>query len=369
MNGRKTFMGVALLVSLSVMSSCGNSSSSQAQQSTKSYKTLNLTLSSADLQQKYTASIQGEQFVDIRPQVSGVITQILIEEGARIKAGQTLFIIDQAPYKAALDVASANVKSAEASVETAKINAKSGEELFRESVISKAELSVLKNSLAIAEAALALAVAQESSAKNDLSYTVIKSPVDGVAGMISYRVGALVSSSITDPLVSVSDNNNMYAYFSMSESQILTMAQGGDPTQSLIEQMPEVELILNNGTRYSHKGDVDAISGVVNRSTGAVSIRATFPNPERLLRDGGSGTVIVPTHQDSVIVIPKVATYELQNKIFAYRVIDGKASSAEITIYPLDNGQEYIVTSGLNVGDRIIAEGAGLVREGTSVEN
>lgn len=361
-------MGVALLLSLSMMGSCGSESPSKVQQSAKSYKTLNLALSSATLQQKYTASIRGEQFVDVRPQVSGVITQILIEEGAQIKSGQTLFIIDQAPYKAALDVASANVKSAKAGVETAKINAESGEELYRESVISKAELSVLKNTLAIAEADLALAVAQESSAKNDLSYTVIKSPVDGVAGMISYRVGALVSSSITDPLVSLSDNNNMYVYFSMSESQILTMAQSGDQTQSLLELMPEVELTLNNGTRYTHKGDVDAISGVINRTTGAVSLRATFPNPERLLRDGGSGTVVVPTHQDSVIVIPKVATYELQNKVFAYRVVDGKASSAEITIYPLDNGQEYIVTSGLNVGDTIIAEGAGLVREGTAIE-
>ncbi len=362
-------MGIALLTSLSMMSSCVEEQSAAPQQSAKSYKTIEISLGNTALQQEYTASIQGEHYVDIRPQISGVITKILIEEGSQIKAGQTLFIIDQAPYKAALDVASANVKSAEASVETAKINAQSGDMLYAESVISQAELQVLKNTLSIAEADLALTVAQETSARNDLSYTVIKSPVEGVAGMISYRVGALVSSTITDPLVSVVDNNNMYVYFSMSESQILTMSQASDPSQTLLEQMPEVELILNNGTDYIHKGVVDAISGVVNRTTGAVSLRATFPNPERLLRDGGNGTVVIPSQLDSVIVIPKVATYEIQNKVFAYKVVDGKASSVQITIHPFDNGQEYIVTSGLTVGDTIIAEGAGLVREGAEISN
>ncbi len=357
-------MGIALLSLLCVMTSCGNEPSQNAKQKpNKNYKTMSVSLGSATLKQEYTATLRGEQFVDIRPQVSGVITKILIEEGAQIKAGQSLFIIDQVPYKAALDVAKANVKSAEARVETAKINAQSGEELYRESVISEAEMNVLNNALSIAEADKALAKAQEVTAQNNLSYTVVKSPVDGVAGMISYRVGALVSSTITEPLVSVSDNDNIYAYFSMSESQILDMSQDGE----LLEQMPEVTLILNNGKQYAHKGEVDAVSGVINRSTGALSLRATFPNHERLLRDGGSGSIVLPTEQDSVIVIPKIATYELQNKKFVYKVIDGKASSAEIAIYPIDNGREYIVTSGLEVGDTIIAEGAGLVREGTQI--
>ncbi|MFI3287161.1 MAG: efflux RND transporter periplasmic adaptor subunit [Rikenellaceae bacterium] len=357
-----SFTMLAICLSLT---GCG----AQAERKTeaKSYKTLELNLTDAKVSQKYSASIRGEQFVDIRPQISGVITNILINEGAQIKAGQTLFIIDQVPYKAALDVAIAGVKSAESNVATAELNAKSSQALYDEQVISENELLIAQNTLASAEAALALANAEEVNARNNLSYTTIKSPVSGVASMISYRVGALVSSSITDPLVSVTNNENMNAYFSMSESQILTLSAQSGSTEQLIEDMGDVELVLNNGALYSHTGRVNAISGTIDRTTGAVSLRAGFENPEEILRDGGNGNIVIHTQLDSVIVIPKVATYELQNLVFAFRVIDGKAVSTEIQVYPLDNGNEYIVTSGLKAGEVIVAEGAGLLREGTVI--
>lgn len=333
----------------------------------KSYKTITIESSTTQVSTRYTASIRGEQFVDIRPQVSGIITDISINEGASIKRGQTLFVIDQVPYKAALEVAVANVKSAEAAVATAKLTAESNRSLYAESVISENEMQTSLNALSSSEAALALAKAQETIARNDLSYTVVKSPVDGVAGMINYRVGALVSSSISDPLVSVSNNNNMYAYFSLSESALLTMIEESGSTDALLSDMSQISLMLNNGSQYSHKGRVDAISGVIEQSTGSVGARAIFENPEQMLRDGGNGAVMITTTYEDVIVIPKVATYEIQNKIFVFKIIDNIATSAEVKVQSVDNGVEYIVTSGLESGDVIIAEGAGLVREGTVI--
>lgn len=358
---------VALLASVMAVTSCKESSNAGGNQAPKIYKTLTVSKSNTSINSKYSTSIRGEQFVDIRPQVSGVITDIKIQEGANIKKGQTLFIIDQVPYKAALDVAIANVKSAEAAVATAKLNAESNQSLYEESVISEIELQTTLNTLASAEAALALAEAQETTARNDLSYTVITSPVDGMSGMINYRVGALVSSSISDPLVSVSNNNNMYAYFSISEAALMSLIENSGSTDAFMKDMDEVTLMMSNGREYAHKGKVDVISGVINQATGSVVGRAIFPNPEQMLRDGGNGVLTIPTSYENVIVVPKIATYEIQDKVFAFKVVDGKTTSALLEIYPYNNGKEYIVEGGLEVGDIIIAEGAGLLREGTPV--
>ncbi|MFI3291997.1 MAG: efflux RND transporter periplasmic adaptor subunit [Rikenellaceae bacterium] len=357
------------LVALSIMATSCNQVVQQTPANAKEYKMLTIENGRSDIDSRYSTSIRGEQFVDIYPQVSGVITQILVKEGANIKKGQTLFIIDQVPYKAALDVATANVKSAEASVATAKLNADNARTLRKESVISENELRITLNTLSAAEASLAQAKAQEQSARNDLSYTTITSPVDGVASMIPYRVGALVSSSITSPLVSVSNNDNMYAYFSMSEAQLLALTRAVGSADSLMASMDRVALILNDGQKYDHVGEIDAISGTIDRTTGTVSMRARFVNPEKMLRDGGSGSVVITTQMEEVIVVPKIATYEIQNKLFAYKVIDGKTVSTQLDVYPYNNGKEYVVRGGLELGDVIIAEGAGLLREGTQVIN
>lgn len=360
-------LGALSLLTLSLgMMACGNEQP-QRKVDNKVYKTLTIKPESAEVSTRYTASIRGEQNVDIRPQITGVITKILINEGADVKKGETLFIIDQTPYKAAVNVASANVKSAEAAVATAKLNAESDQKLFDKKIISNNELSVTLNTLSTAEANLALAKAQEVSAKNDLSYTVIKSPVDGVAGMIPYRVGSLVSSSITEPLVSVSKNDRMYAYFSISESNLLSLVEESGSEAKLIEDMDDITLVLSNGSTYSIKGKIDAISGVIEQSTGTVSLRAVFENPNQFLKDGGNGSLVITNKYEDVMVVPKAATYEIQNKIFVYKVIDGKACAAEIDVLPVDNGKEYIVRSGISLSDVIIAEGAGLVREGAVV--
>lgn len=331
------------------------------------YKTMTVAVESRTLTRDYTAVINGRQSVEIRPQVSGTITNVCIEEGAKVSKGQTLFVIDQVPYQAALQTALANVKSTEASVATAKMTANSKENLFEEHVVSAFDLQTARNSLLEAEAALEQAQAAETSARNDLSYTEVKSPVDGVASMIPYRVGALVDASITTPLTTVSDDEEMYVYFSMTENQILTLVRESGTLEEAMKQMPEVSLRLSDGLMYTHKGKIDAISGTIDTGTGAVSLRATFPNPERMLRNGGSGTIVFPYRMDSVLVVPQEATYEIQDKVFVYRVVDGKATSASVTVFPVNDGKEYIVTQGLKAGDVIVAEGAGLLQEGTPI--
>ena len=346
------------------------------------YKLLTVEPKNQTLTSDYTATLRGRQFVEVRPQVSGIITEIRIDEGDVVRKGQTLFIIDQVPYKAALETAVANVRSAEAQLATAQLSAESKEALYKERVVSEFDLQTAQNTLAVSEfdlqtaqntlaeakASLAQAKAQEINARNNLSYTEVKSPVDGVASMIPYRVGALVSSSITEPLVTVSDDAEVYAYFSMTESQILDLIQQYGSLQKAKEQMPEVKLLMSNGSTYALPGKIDAISGTVDEGTGAVSLRAAFANPDGLLRNGGSGSVEIPTVYKNSLVIPKTATYELQNRIFVWKVVDGKTQSAPITVYKYDDGQNYIVLSGLTVGDVIVAEGAGLLHEGIAID-
>ena len=360
---KRTFF---FLAGLLLFSACGNQ---QAEQAETEYKTLVVSSSDRTLNTEYTAKLRGRQYVEIRPQVSGLITEIRINEGDAVRKGQILFVIDQVPYKAALETAIANVKSAEAQLATAKLTAESKEQLYKENIVSDFDLQSARNSLAAAEAAYAQARAQETNARNDLSYTEVKSPVDGVASMIQYRVGALVNSSITTPLVTVADTEQMHAYISLSEIEIIDLIQQYGSIEAAIDQMPGVSLKMINGATYPHTGRIDAISGTVEESTGKLSLRATFTNPEGLLHNGGSGQVMIPYTRKGCIVIPKTATYELQNRIFVYKIGDGKTHSTPITVYKLDNGTEYIVESGLSEGDEIIAEGAGLLRDGIEVKS
>lgn len=332
------------------------------------YKTMTVKKESRTLYSNYTAVISGRQSVEIRPQVSGVITKICIEEGAKVSKGQVLFVIDQIPYKAALQTALANVKSAEAKVATARLTADSKEELYAENVVSDFDRQTAQNSLFEAEAALLQARADEVNARNNLSYTVIKSPVDGVAGMSSYRVGSLVSSSITTPLLTVSDDEEVSVYFSMTENQVLSLVRQYGTLENALEKMPEVELQLSDGEMYMHKGKVKAISGTTNTETGAITLKAVFPNKEGMLRNGSTGTVVYPYVKENVFIIPQDATFEIQDKTYAYKVNnEGKAESVQISVFPLNNGREYIVENGLSENDVIVAEGAGLIQENMQI--
>ena len=345
--------------------SCGQAPVNR--QASPEYAVMKITTSNKELQTAYSASIRGQQDIDIYPQVSGFITKLCVEEGQSVRKGQVLFIIDQVPYQAAYQTAKANVEAAKASVATAQLTYDSKTTLFAENVISEFDLKTSYNSLLTAKAQLAQGEAQLISAANNLSYTEVKSPSQGVVGTLPYRVGSLVSANMPKPLTTVSDNSNMYVYFSMTENQLLDLTRRYGSKAKALEDMPSIALQLNDKSIYASQGKIETISGIIDTSTGTVSLRAVFPNNDGLLQSGGSGNVIVPVQKQNSMVIPQSATYELQDKVFVYRLIDGKAAATPIKVTRVNGGKEYIVDSGLSVGDVIVAEGAGLLRDGTPI--
>ena len=316
----------------------------------------------------YSASIRGRQDIDIYPQVSGTIEKLCVTEGQTVRRGQLLFVIDQIPYRAALKTAVANVEAARAAMATAELTYNSNKELYAQKVVSEFSLKTAENTYLTAKAQLTQAEAQEVNARNNLSYTEVKSPSDGVVGALPYRVGALVGANLPYPLTTVSDNSDMYVYFSMTENQLLALTRQYGSMDEALKNMPEVELILNDNSVYNKKGVIESISGVIDRQTGTVMARVVFPNESRLLHSGASGTVVVPSIYKDCIAIPQGATVQMQDKVVVYKVVDGKAVSTLITVAGINDGREYVVLSGLQSGDEIISEGAGLVREGTQVK-
>lgn len=339
----------------------------QTQPAAPSYAVMEVSTSDETLTSKCSASIRGKSDIAVFPQVSGYITEVRIEEGSQVSKGQPLFIIDQVPYKAALETAEANVSVAEANVETARLTYESKQELFNNNVVSAFELNTAKNAYESARAQLKLTQAQETNARNNLSYTVVKSPSDGIIGTLPFKVGASVGPSIPTPLTTVSDNSEMYVYFSMTENQLLSLIRQYESVDAALKLMPPIALELSDGSVYGHEGRIRTVSGVIDQATGSVSLKAAFPNESRLLHSGGAGKVIIPMEKENAIVIPKSATYEMQDKIFVFRIVDGIARSTMITVNPLSRNGEYIVESGLSEGDVILAEGVGFVRDGMAI--
>lgn len=365
-NIRKKLEVIALIGCISSLFSCRSEQQEQPQQS---YQTLVINANAnKEITTSYSASIEGMQDIDIYPQVSGYIEKLNVAEGDIVHKGQILFVIDQVPYKAALQTAIANVEVARASLATAELTYQSAQKLHAQKVVSDFNLQTNKNSYLTAKAQLAQAEAQEVNARNDLSYTEVKSPSNGVVGMLPYRVGTLVSSNMAQPLTTVSDNSSMYVYFSMTENQLLSLARQYGTIEKALQQMPSIRLQLNDGSMYEESGRIESISGVIDKATGTVGVRAVFPNPTKLLHSGASGNILIPSVYNNCIVIPQGATIQLQDKILAYKVVDGKAVSTLIQVAPENDGKDYIVLEGLKSGDEIIADGAGMVREGIQVK-
>ena len=349
------------------LASCGKGAGDPRAEGPQAYPLLVVKPEDRSLSVKYTAVLQGRQDVEVRPQVSGNITKVCIDEGATVRKGQVLFVIDQVPYLAALEKAKAAVATAEAALANAKLSLEGKEELYKEKVISDFELRTAQNTCRSAEAALMQAKAEQRNAENNLSYTEVKSPVDGVAGMTSFRIGALVSPQMTEPLISVSDNSKMYAYFSMTEKQALELSSKYGSTEAAVKAYPPVTLEMKDGSIYNESGNIDVISGMVDKTTGTVSLRANFPNESGRLLSGGSANVVLAYDRPASLVIPQGATYEIQNRIFTYKVTDGVAVSTPIEVFKINDGKEYIVMSGIAEGDTIVAEGAGLLKAGTRI--
>ena len=361
---KQTFVKAAVMACFMAAVSCGQAPTAMGP---AEYAVMTIATTDREIPINYSATIRGRQDIAIYPQVSGTIFELCVNEGQTVSKGQPLFIIDQVPYKAALQTAEANVAAAKAGVATAQLTYDSKKELYAKNVVSQYDLLTAENTLLTAKAQLAQAEAQRVNAANNLSYTVVKAPANGVVGTLPYRVGALVSASIPQPLTTESDNSDVYVYFSMTENQLLNLTRQYGSIANTLKNMPDVQLVLNDGSVYDRTGRIESISGVIDTSTGSVQLRAVFPNADGLLHSGGAGSVIVPNIHKDCVVVPQVATFELQNKVYVYKVEDGKAASSMIDVEKINNGREYIVKSGLTPGDVIVAEGVGLLREGTPI--
>ena len=356
----------ALAVCCLVVASCQQAPPAQVE---AEYEVMTIAPADRTLTSVYSATIRGRQDIEIYPQVSGFLTKVCVTEGEHVRQGQTLFIIDQVAYEAALQTAQANVKAAEASLATAQLTYDSKQELFRQNVVSEFDLSTAHNSLLTAKAQLAQMKAQEVSARNNLSYTVVKSPSNGVVGTLPYRVGALVSASLPEPLTTVSDNSDMYVYFSMTEKELLALTKAGGTLKEQLEKMPAVRLQLADGSTYHHEGKIDAVSGVIDQSTGSVSMRAIFSNEGNVLRSGGTGNIIFPYTMNNIITIPQSATVEIQDKKFVFVLQpDNTVKNTEIKVSNLNDGKNYLVTGGLKSGDKIVVEGVQILKDGQEIQ-
>ena len=361
---QQPFVKAAIMASFMAAVSCGQA---PTEQGPAQYGVMTIATTNREIPTNKSATIRGRQDIQIYPQVSGTISELRVAEGESVSKGQTLFIIDQVPYKAALQTAEANVAAAKASVATAQLTYDSKKELFAKNVVSQYDLSTAENTLLTAKAQLAQAEAQRVNAANNLSYTVVKAPSNGTVGQLPYRVGSLVSASIPQPLTTVSDNSEMYVYFSMSGNELLSLTRKYGSIANTLKNMPDVQLQLNDGSLYDQPGRIESMSGVIDPSTGSTQLRAVFPNTNGLLHSGAPGNLILPISYTDCIVVPQVATFELQDKVYVYKIVDGKASSVMIDVEKINNGREYIVKSGLVPGDVIVAEGVGLLREGTPI--
>ncbi|WP_288307989.1 efflux RND transporter periplasmic adaptor subunit [uncultured Muribaculum sp.] len=350
--------------------SCGSKQQQQMQMPAPQIATITVGYGTSDVESGYPATLKGKTDIDIRPQVTGFITKVCVDEGQQVHKGQVLFQLDPVQFQAAVESAEAQVRLAETSLATAQLTADNKRKLFDKNIISEYEWQLAANSLAQAKSQLSAAKAQLVSAKKNLAYTVVTAPSNGVIGSIPNREGSLASPSSAQPLTTVSDNSQIYAYFSLNEKDILKLAQNGAKSlNSSVSQMPEVSLRLANGEIYPEKGKVATVSGVIDNTTGAATVRALFENKSGMLRSGSTGMVLIPQSTDSVLLIPQKATFEMQDRKFVYVVNDSNIVSTQpITVSPVTDGKNFVVLSGLQPGQRIAVEGIGTkVRDGITI--
>ena len=322
--------------------------------------------SSTTMQSTYPANIKGVQDVEIHPKVQGFIVQINVKEGQTVSAGQVLFVLDNATFQAQVRQAQAQVNTATASLNTAKLTYENSQKLHASGVIGDYELQSSKNSYESAVAGLAAAQASLASAKEMLSFCYVKSPAAGVVGSLPFKVGTLVSAANT--LTTVSNISSMEVYFSMTEKDMLAMGKNAGGLTGAIDAMPAVKLKLADGTEYGQEGRVTKMSGVIDAATGSVQIIAVFPNPEKVLKSGGSGAIIIPKSNTDAIIIPQGCVSEVQDKKFVYILDkDNKVKYTEIKVDPQNDGNNYIVTEGLKTGDKYVTNGITKLSDGMEI--
>lgn len=364
------FTLAVLLVVACIFTSCGHKA---AKKEIVPFETMKIKKTNHSIDLKFSARIKGKQDVKVIPRVDGQITAIYVSEGQVIRKGQAVFAIDSRTFKAQLQQAQANLLSAKARAAQANLEYESNHDLFTKNIVSDYVMKEKQIALQNAQAAVAVAEAQVQAANITLSYCTVTSPVSGIVGTIPYRVGDMISPSAGKEFTTISDNNVVTAEFSLSENNLLALKQGYPEFESdinaLLKHCPPVKLMLKNGTEYEIKGKLVSMSGLVDLTTGSVACKADFPNPKAQLNSGTSGSVMIPLDYEDIILIPQTATVRMQDQTIAYTVDkDGKAKATIITIAPVDDGKQYIVTSGLKEGDEIVKVGASNVQEGQKVK-
>jgi membrane fusion protein (multidrug efflux system) len=330
------------------------------------YPVVTVGTSSTQMQTTYPATIKGVQDVQISPKVQGFITQINVREGQSVGAGQVLFVVDNVTYQAQVRQAQASVNTAQAACNTAKLSYENAQKLFENKVIGDFELQSASNQYEQAKAGLSQAEASLASAKEMLSFCYVKSPAAGVVGTLPFKKGALVNTASV--LTTVSNNSSMEVYFSLTEKDALAMSQAEGGQKAAMGAMPNVQLQLADGSIYAHEGKVTKMSGVIDPATGSLQVIAVFPNPERVLKSGGSGSIIIPKSNTSAIIIPQGCVSEIQNKKFVYTLgKDNKVKYTEIKVDPQTDGNNYIVTDGLKVGDKYVTNGITKLTDGMEI--
>ena len=334
-----------------------------------SFETMTVKKSDIELPFKFSARMKGQNDVTVTPQISGQLMKICVTEGQQVKKGQTLFVIDSRNAQLELEAAQANLQAALAQENSAKLEYESNKNLFEKKIVSSYMLNNSENSYKQAQASVAQARASVNRAKVNLGFCTITATVSGIIGEIPVRVGDQVSPMTQ--LTMLSGNTTMYAEFSVTEAIVEEMVQEGmnaTEVEKYIASLPEVTFVMKNGTEYPHKGRVVSLTGVVNASTGSLTSKVSFPNPEGHLYSGIQGTIVMPVSEKGVIIVPQYSVVRLQDKSIVYKVqADSTATAIDVTTADTGNGKDFIITSGLNEGDVIVSTGANNVSEGQKV--
>ena len=348
------------------LTSCGID---MPKETNSSFETMTVKKSDIEIPYKFSAKMKGQNDVTITPQVSGQLMKIAVSEGQQVKQGQTLFVIDSRNAQLELEAAQANLQAALAQENSAKLEYESNKNLYDKKIVSSYMLNNSENSYKQAQAAVAQARASVNRAKVNLGFCTITASVPGIIGEIPVRVGDQVSPMTQ--LTMLSGNTTMYAEFSVTEAIVEAMVQNGmkaDDVSKYIANLPEVTFVMKNGTEYPHKGRVISLTGVVNATTGSLTSKVSFPNPDGHLYSGIQGTIVMPFAEKAVIVVPQYSVVRMQDKSQVYKVkADSTATAVEVTTEDTGNGKDFIVTSGLNEGDQIVTVGANNVTEGQKV--
>ncbi len=350
-----------LLAVMALLTACGID---MPKETYTSYETMTVKKSDIVFPIKFSAKMKGENDVTIQPQVSGQLMQICVTEGQMVKKGDVLFIIDSRNAQLELEAAEANLLAAQALESSALLEYEGNKNLYSKGIISQFMLDNSKNAYDRAKAASSQAKAAADRAAVNLGFCTIKSPVTGYLSSIDITPGTQVGPGTY--LTMVSGNANMHAEFSINETFLDSRVSSSD--SKTLKSLPDVTFVMKNGTEYKRKGRITSIAGAVDRATGTIACKATFPNPDGELYSGIQGTIIVPFDIKNVMVIPQAAVVRLQDKSLVYKVQpDSTATAVIITAEASGNGKDVIVTSGLNVGDQIVTIGANNVQEGQQV--